>query len=110
MRSFTRRPCNRAIRTKCDLINPALLVIGRKLAMFAVSINFNELAIVTACDDTRSVGHAGQNSACVGPNATFGFTREQKRLLAKHEYRCRAKEVHADDSRVDAYRADAVGQ
>jgi hypothetical protein len=78
--------------------------------MFVVSINFDELAVVAACDDARSIGHAGQNSACVDPDATFGFTRKKKRFLAKHEYRRCAKEVHADDSRARIYRADAVGQ
>src|SRR5262245_29299169 len=107
---LARRPRHSVARAERNLIDPPLLVVGRKLAMFAVSIDFDEPAIVTACDDARSVGHAGQNGTGVDFSATVAFVREQKRFFAEHEYRCRAKKMHADNSRVRGYMTDAVGK
>src|SRR5262249_51284298 len=99
MRSRACRPRNRTVGTKCDLRDPALLVIGGKLAMIVASGNFDEPTIVATRDDAGSVGCAGQNSARMNPEATFGIPGEQKCFLAKHEYRGGPNEVHADDGR-----------
>jgi len=74
----------------------------------SVDISHAELAIVAACDDARSVGCAGQNSAGVDANATFAGI--QKGFLTQHKDRRAAKKVYADDRRVHVDAPNAVGQ
>jgi hypothetical protein len=68
--------------------------------MPAIRTCFNELAVIAAGDDTRSVGGACQNCAGMNRYAEFGVASKQKRFLAKYKYRRWTEEMHADDGRA----------
>ena len=110
MRGLARRPRDRAIRAKRDLVDPAFFVVGSEHAMLAVRACFDELAVIAAGDDARSIGGACQNCAGVNRYAAFVVAGEQQCFLAKHEHRRRTEEMHADDGRARVYRRAPIGK
>src|SRR5690348_2509247 len=86
-RDLACRPCDGAIRTQRDLIDPALLVVDREHAMFAIAAGFDESAIITTGNNSRLVGRARKNCAGVDPDPTFALAGEQQRFLAENEHR-----------------------
>ena len=99
VRSFRRGPCHRIVRTQCDLIDPALLVVGSQHAMHPICACRNELAIVSAGDDAPTIRDASQNATCMDRDLTFGFIREKQRFLAEHKHWRLAQEMRTDQAR-----------
>ena len=68
-------------------------------------------AVIAAGDDALAVGRAARMRAGVDGDALLAvLAGEQQRLLAQHEHRRLAKEMHADDGAAGVHRADAVGE
>src|SRR4029079_8877413 len=110
MRSLDRRKCDRALRTERDLVDPAFLVVGSENAMFAVDAGFDEVAVIAASNNPRSVGRARQYCADVDRYAAFMVAGQQQCFLAKHEHWCRTEKMHADHGRARAHRASTIGK
>ena len=109
------RPGHRLVRPERDMIDPAVLGIGRQRVTFALQVGCDHLAVVATGEDAFAVGRRRENSAAVradAPRLAVGL-REHDRFLAEHERRCPAEKIRGDDGAVgrDLMRAvdDGVG-
>ncbi len=111
VRHLSGRPGDRSVGRQRHLINPTSLFVGGELSVLALSIGFDQRAIVAASDDALTVAGAAQNAAAVDLHAAFlAFGREQQRFLAQHEHRGLAEEMRGDHGAARIYGADAVGK
>ena len=108
-RRLAGRPGDRPVRPERDMIDPAVLCVGRQRAAFAIRIGLDHLAIVAAADDALAVGGRGEDRAAMHRDATRLAVRlgEQQRFLAEHEHGGAAEKMRADDGRARRHRVRA---
>jgi len=88
-----------------------MLGIGCQNLAVSAGIGRNDLAVIPAGDDARTIRGHSENAARMNRHALLAATccNKQQRLLAKHEDRAVLQEMRLDDGSAGGNRLHAIG-
>src|SRR6266436_6504145 len=104
-------PCDRPVRMKRDIVDPAPFRVGRELRDVALDIERDQLAVVAAHHDALAVGSGAQDAAAVDDDRRnlAASAQPENAFLGADESRVVAEKMHRRDRRADFNRAYPVG-
>ncbi len=95
-----------------DIVDPAPLCVGGEHRHFALGVERDDLAIVTAGDDSLTVRHGAEDGAAVdGDGGDFiAFTDHRRGFLGADKHRGVTEEMNRGDRHADGELPHLVGE